>query len=350
MIPPASLAAAAFNVRPLAIGPVVIDPPVLQAPMAGFTNYAYRQIIRQFGGVGLPATEMVSARGFLQLEARSDDFPDRLWGVKEEPRPLAVQIWDNNPEHLARVGARLAHEFQVSVVDINFGCPAKEITQAKSGSYLLRDPSLVGEIVARVVEACRPVPVTAKIRLGLARDAINAIDVAQAVEDASGAALTVHGRTVQDMYRGKADWDAIAQIKPHLRRIPLIGNGDLTTAGAVVDVFRRYDLDGVMIGRAALYRPWLFRDVQAMLAGRPAPPEPTLDQQRALLLEHYDLIVEHFGESKGTVLMRKYACCYAQGRPHARQFRVEVTHASTRAEFLDVVQNHFPRMPPSPTS
>lgn len=337
-----------LKLRPLAIGPVVIDPPVLQAPMAGFTNYAYRQIIRQFGGVGLPATEMVSARGFLQQEARSEDFPDRLWGVRDEPRPLAVQIWDNNPESLARVGARLAHEFRVSVVDINFGCPAKEITQAKSGSYLLRDPDLVGKIVASVVEACRPVPVTAKIRLGLARDAINAADVAQAVEGAGGAALTVHGRTVQDLYRGTADWDAIARIQSHLRKIPLIGNGDLTTAAAVVDAFRRYDLDGVMIGRAALYRPWLFRDARAALAGQPILPEPTLDEQRALLLAHYETIVGHFGEQKGTVLMRKYACCYAQGRPHARQFRVHVMHAATRAEFLDVVANHFPRIPDPP--
>jgi tRNA-dihydrouridine synthase B len=338
-----SIEQSGFQLRPLAIGPVVIDPPVLQAPMAGFTNCAYRQIIRQFGGVGLPATEMVSARGFLQLESRSDEFPDRLWGVLEEPRPLAVQIWDNDPESLARVGERLAHEFHVSVVDINFGCPAKEITQAKSGSYLLRDPDLVGRIVARVVEACRPVPVTAKIRLGLTRDAINAADVAQAVEGAGGAALTVHGRTVEDMFRGRADWDAIARIKPSLGKIPLIGNGDLTTAAAVVDVFRRYELDGVMIGRAALYRPWLFRDVQAALAGEPVPPEPTLEEQREVLLAHYETIVEHFGESKGTILMRKYACCYAQGRPHGRQFRVQVMGASTKAEFLEVVKRHFPR-------
>jgi len=335
-----------LKLRPLAIGPVVIDPPVLQAPMAGFTNYAYRQIIRQFGGVGLPATEMVSARGFLQVEARNDNFPDRLWGVLDEPRPLAVQIWDNNPENLARVGARLAHEFRVSVIDINFGCPAKEITRAQSGSYLLRDPQLIGNIVSSVVEACRPVPVTAKIRLGLTRDAVNAADVAQAVEDAGGAALTVHGRTVQDLFRGRADWDAIAHVKPYLRKIPLIGNGDLATAAAVVAEFRRYDLDGVMIGRAALHRPWLFREVHAALTNQPIPPEPTLEEQRQLLLAHYEAIVAHFGERKGTVLMRKYACCYAQGRPHARQFRAQVAQVATRAEFLAVVELHFPRNHP----
>ena len=307
--------------RPLKIGPVLVDPPVLQAPMAGFTNYAYRQIVRQFGGLGLPATEMISARGFLEVDARRGEDPDRLWGVREEPRPLAVQIWDNDLDDLAAVGRRLVDEYRVSVVDINFGCPAKVITANKSGSYLLRDPQRVGTIVGRVAEACRPTPVTAKIRLGCTRDTINAIDVAQAVEGAGGAALTVHGRTAQDMFRGFADWQRIAEIKGHLRRIPLIGNGDLTSAAAVVEAFGRYGLDGVMIGRAALNRPWLFREIQAALAGEPIPPEPSLLQQRQLLLDHYRMLADRFGLEKGTILMRKYACCYAAGRRGARTFR-----------------------------
>ena len=226
-------------VRPLCIGPLVVDPPVLQAPMAGFTNYAFRQIVREFGGAGLQATEMVHARGFLWLEKEEDELPDRLWGVKDEPRPLAVQIWDNDPATLAEVGAKLAHEFHVSVVDINFGCPVKQVTEkAHSGSYLLRDPDRVGAIVERVVAACAPTPVTAKIRLGCTRDTINAIDVAQVVEAAGAAALTVHGRTAQDFFSGSADWERIAAIKPHLKRIPLIGNGDLNSAEAVLDGVR----------------------------------------------------------------------------------------------------------------
>ena len=155
------------RVKPLKIGSVVVDPPILQAPMAGFTNFVYRQIVRDFGGAGLQATEMISARGFLAVEAHADEFPDRLWGVKEEARPLAVQIWDNDPETLAAVGARLAGEFGVSVVDINFGCPVKQVTEkAHSGSYLLRFPDRVAKIVASVAQACAPTPVTAKIRLG----------------------------------------------------------------------------------------------------------------------------------------------------------------------------------------
>ena len=240
--------------------------------MAGFTNYAFRQMVRRHGGVGLPATEMFSARGFLEIDSRLDRPPERLWGVMDEPRPLAAQIWDNDPALMAEVGRRLAREFRVSVVDINFGCPVTDVTEkAHSGSYLLRYPDRVGQIVAAVAKACAPTPVTAKIRLGACRDAINACDVAQAVEDAGGAALTVHGRTAADMFRGSADWEEISRIKPYLFRIPLIGNGDISTPQAVVEAFRRYDIDGVMIGRAALNRPWLFRQAQAALLRRADP-------------------------------------------------------------------------------
>lgn len=330
--------------RPLKIGPLLIDPPVLQAPMAGFTNYAFRQIVRDFGGAGLQATEMINAKGFLYIDERHHDFPDRLWGVKSEARPLAVQIWDNDPATLAEVGARLAHEFRVSVVDINFGCPVKQVTEmAHSGSYLLRYPDRVAAIVERVVRACAPTPVTAKIRLGCTRECINASEIAQVVEGAGAAALTVHGRTAADFFKGSADWEQISRIGEHLRSIPLIGNGDLDSPAKVLEAFRRYRVDGVMIARAALGKPWLFRQVQAALRGEPVPPDPSLDEQRALLLHHYGLVVERFGESKGTQLMRKYACCYAQGRPGAREFRKYVSHVDTPAALREAVERYFPR-------
>ncbi len=331
---------------PLWIGDVCVDPPVLQAPMAGFTNYAFRQIVREFGGAGLQATEMVNAKGFLHIAERDEGFPDRLWGVADEPRPLAVQIWDNNPDDLAAVGARLAQDFRVSVVDINFGCPVKQVTEkARSGSYLLKHPDQMGTIIERVVAACAPTPVTAKIRLGCTRDRINAVEVARVVEAAGAAALTVHGRTAQDYFRGSADWDRISEIKPHLARIPLIGNGDLDSPQAVVEAFRRYDVDGVMIARASLGKPWLFRQCQAALRGEPVPPEPTLAEQCDLMIRHYELVCRRFGDKKGTLLMRKYACCYAQGRPGARHFRTHVANVSTREEFFHVVKQHFPRDP-----
>lgn len=314
--------------------------------MAGFTNFAFRQIVRGYGGAGLQATEMVNARGFVWLDEHEAEHPDRLWGVAEEARPLAVQIWDNDPQTMAKVGRRLAEEYQVSVVDINFGCPVRQVTEkAHSGSYLLRDPNRMHAIIRQLVEACAPTPVTAKIRLGCTRDEINANEIARVVEEAGAAALTVHGRTAQDFFKGSADWDRISEIKQHLRQIPLIGNGDLDSAEAVVEAFRRYDVDGVMIARASLGRPWLFAQAAAALRGDPVPAEPTLEDQRQCMLRHYALVVERFGEAKGTMLMRKYACCYAQGKHGARHFRTHVAGVTTAEEFARVVDEYFPREP-----
>ncbi|HBO46110.1 MAG TPA: tRNA dihydrouridine synthase DusB [Planctomycetaceae bacterium] len=331
------------RLAPLRIGPIAVDPPVLQAPMAGFTNWAYRALVRRFGGVGLPATEMVSARGFVEMDRRDAGEPGRLWGVRDEPRPLAVQIWDNDPDTLAEVARRVAHDFRASVVDLNFGCPARDVAQkAESGAYLLDDPPRIGRLVERVVAACGDVPVTAKIRLGPNDDQITAADVAQAVEGAGGAALTVHGRTARQMFRGQADWDRIASLKQFLKRIPLIGNGDLNTPRDVIDVFARHPIDGVMIGRAALGRPWLFARIAAALAGDPIPPEPTPAEQGRLLLEHLDLAVQRFGERKAIVLMRTYACRYGAGQPNIRAFRTDVCRVETIGAFVDAVRRTFP--------
>jgi tRNA-dihydrouridine synthase B len=340
-----------FPPQPLRIGDLVVDPPILQAPMAGFTNYAFRQIVRQYGGSGLLATEMVNARGFVWLDEHEAEHPDRLWGVADEPRPLAVQIWDNDPETMAKVGRRLVEEYRVSVVDINFGCPVRQVTEkAHSGSYLLREPNRMHAIIHRLVEACHPTPVTAKIRLGCTRDNINANEIARVVEQAGASALTVHGRTAQDFFKGSADWDRISEIKQHLRNIPLIGNGDLDSAEAVVQAFRNYDVDGVMIARASLGRPWLFAQAAAALRGEPIPAEPTLEQQRECMLWHYRLVVDRFGVDKGTVLMRKFACCYAQGKHGARHFRTHVAAVTTAEDFYRVVEEYFPKTPAEPVA
>lgn len=335
---------ATTKIVPLKIGALSVDPPVFQAPMAGFTNYAYRQIVREYGGAGMQATEMINAKGFLWMGQERCEQPDRLWGVKDEPRPLTVQIWDNEPVTLAKVGWRLANEFKVSIVDINFGCPVRQVTEkAQSGSYLLRYPERMGKIIERVVRACEPTPVTAKIRLGCTRELVNACEVARVVEESGAAALTVHGRTAADYFRGLADWDQIAKIKPHLKRIPLIGNGDIDSPRKAVLAFEEYGVDGVMIARAALGRPWLFSQVRAALSGQPVPGDPSLSQQRDCMLHHYDLVVNRFGETKGTTLMRKYACCYAQGMRGARQFRRQIAQVSKPSEFYETVQQLFPK-------
>lgn len=330
-------------VAPLMIGSVVVDPPVLQAPMAGYTNYAFRQVVREFGGAGLLATEMIAARSAMWLETNRGEHPDRLWGVQDEPRPLAVQMWDNDPDNLAKVGRRLAKDFKVSVVDLNFGCPVRQVTvKAQSGSWLLRDPDRVGAIVSRVVDACDGVPVTAKIRLGCADTCRTAIEVAQRIEEAGAACLTVHGRVASQFFSGRADWDAITAVKRSVSRMPIVGNGDIDSAETAVARLRDSGVDGVMIARESLSRPWIFAQIAALLRGEPLPPDPSLDEQRALVLHHYDLVCQRFGVDRGTLLMRKFACAYAQGLPGAREFRGKVSRVQTREDFLEVMRTTFP--------
>jgi tRNA-dihydrouridine synthase B len=172
---------------------------------------------------------------------------------------------------------------------------------------------------------------------------MNHIEVAKTVERAGASALTVHGRTAEDFFKGSADWDRISEIKEHLERIPLIGNGDLQSAEQVVHAFRTYRVDGVMIARASLGRPWLFAQAAAAIAGRPIPPDPSIEEQRECMLRHYDLVVNRFGSHRGTMLMRKFACCYAQNKHGARHFRTHVGRVETPEQFYEVVDRYFPK-------
>lgn len=292
------------------------------------------------GGVDLIATEMVSARSFIELETRGLEHPTRLWGVREEQGPLCVQIWDNTPETLAEFARRLAFDFKVAAIDLNFGCPAKQIAgRSASGSYLLQFPEKIGDIVQKVVQAAAPIPVTAKIRLGRTRDTINAIDVAQAVESAGAVALTVHGRTALEMYGGQANWEEIAAIKPKLKRISLIGNGDIRTVEDALNRLKNYPVDGIMIGRGGIDRPWLFRQISQALQGKSIDPEPSSSDLKKLIRQHYALLKQQFDKKIILILMRKHVCHYATGRPGARQFRHEIGTAKDEMTFFRLVDS-----------
>ena len=327
---------------------------LLSAPMAGYTNYAHRTLLRMLGGVDLIATEMVSARSFVEVESRGLAHPSRLWGVREETQPLSVQIWDNDPNTLSEFAHRLACEFRVAVIDINFGCPAKQIAgRSASGSFLLQFPEKIGDLVAQVVRAVKsgtvnagnshdhPVLVTAKIRLGRTRDTINAIDVAQAVEAAGAAGLTVHGRTAADMSRGQADWTEIAKIKPHINKMRLIGNGDIRTVEDALFRLRNYPVDGIMVGRGGIERPWLFRQIKQALRGEEIDPEPNSRDIRNLIHQHFSLLKQQFDDQIALILIRKTVCHYASGRTGVRVFRNEISQAKTEAEFFEFVNRFF---------
>lgn len=310
--------------------------------MAGLSDLPWRRLLRSLGGVGLIATEMVSARAFIYCDAAGNDLPARLNGVESEDRPLAVQIWDNTPETLRETAKNLIERYHVTVVDMNFGCPAPKIVKnSASGSWLLRDPQKVGELIRQVVQICAPVPVTAKIRLGLTFDTINAVEVAQAAEEAGAAALTVHGRTTSQLYRGYANWDEIAKVKTVLKKIPLIGNGDITSLEIALDRLENYPVDGIMIGRGALERPWLFRQIQQALSGQTVDAPPSPEEQRDILLRHFQYSLEHYGQEKGLILMRRFACFYSKGKYGGKAFRTAIGRISQKEDFLRLVDDLF---------
>jgi tRNA-dihydrouridine synthase B len=318
------------------------------APMAGYTHYAYRELLRLSGGVDLIFTEMISARSFAELEKRGMEPPSRLWGIREEARPLAVQIWDNDPDTLASLAHKLAFDFNVSSIDLNFGCPAKQIAgKSASGSYLLQFPERIGDIVRKVADAAQPVPVTAKIRLGRTRDTINAIDVAQAVESAGAAGITIHGRTAADLYRGQADWEEIAKVKPKLRSIPLIGNGDIKTVEDALFRIRHYPVDGIMIGRGGMAKPWLFRQIAQTLRGEPADAEPSGRQISEMIHRLFTVLQRQFCERTALMLIRKMVCHYADGKSGARKFRNDICSAKDAETFFRIINDFFERTEPS---
>ena len=317
------------------------------APMAGFTNYAHRELLRQFGGVDMIFTEMVSARSFAEMEKRGLEPPSRLWGIRDEARPLAVQIWDNEPATLANLAQKLTFDYGVRNIDLNFGCPAKQIAGlsgnggGESGAYLLQFPDRIGDIVRKVADAAGTVPVTAKIRLGKTRDTINAIDVAQAVESAGGAGITIHGRTAADFYRGRADLEEIAKVKPKLQSIPLIGNGDIRTVEDALFCIRNYPVDGIMIGRASIAKPWLFRQIAQALRGEPIDTEPTGTQMMEMIHRNFVGLQRQHNESLALALIRKTVCQYAGSKPGARKFRNDVCTARDSETFFGVIKNFF---------
>jgi len=323
--------------RTLRLGPLELETPVLSAPIAGFTDSIYRRTVRNLGGCGLLFTEMVWAGGWVQ--GKID--PSRLDGVEEEARPLGVQLWDREPE-LIEEGARRLAAMQVSLIDLNFGCPKKRIMgRHGAGATLLRDPATVGKLVAAAVRGAGSVPVTAKIRLGPSLAAPTATDVARSIQDNGAVGITVHGRTADQHYGDPCHLDLIGEVVQAVS-IPVIANGDVHDAPSAVRTFEATGAAGVMVARAALTRPWIFREISAALSGFTVPPPPTALEQKTLLLKNHAAMVEREGDPRGTILMRKFACRYIAGAPGTHGFRDAITRARDAADFRDIVERLFP--------
>ena len=315
------------------IGPYLIDPPLVLAPMAGVTDKPFRLLCKQLGA-GLAVSEMTTADPTLWQTRKSLRRMDHAG----EPEPVSVQIAGYDPAMLAEA-ARFNVANGAQLIDINMGCPAKKVCNVWSGSALLQDEPLVARIVKAVVDAV-DVPVTLKIRTGWNRDNRNALNIARIAEDAGIAALAVHGRTRADKYEGEAEYATIAAVKAAVR-IPVLANGDVCTPQQAKHVLAVTGADAVMIGRGAQGRPWIFREIAHYLATGELLPEPEPAEVAAILLGHLEHLHAFYGEPAGVRIARKHLGWYAKDRPENAAFRQVVNRAETASEQLRLTRDYF---------
>ena len=315
------------------IGPYLIDPPVVLAPMAGVTDKPFRQLCKRLGA-GLAVSEMTTADPRLWATRKSLHRMDHVG----EPDPVSVQIAGYDPAMLAEA-ARYNVDHGAQIIDINMGCPAKKVCNVWSGSALLQDEPLVARIVEAVVKAVE-VPVTLKIRTGWNRKNRNGVTIARIAEDAGIAALAVHGRTRADLYEGDAEYETIAAIKQAVS-IPVFANGDVDSPAKARQVLDSTGCDAVMVGRAAQGRPWIFREIAHYLATGATLAAPTPAEVRDILLAHLADLHAFYGESQGVRIARKHLGWYAKDRPENAAFRAVVNRAETAADQVRLTRDYF---------
>ena len=297
------------------IGNVEIKGYMALAPMAGVADTAFRTVCKEFGAAYVVG-EMASAKGLCMSGEKSRE----LLTVTPPERPMAVQLFGDEPEIMARA-AQLAMAFSPDILDINMGCPAPKVTSNGSGSMLMRDPKLAGEIINQVVRAVE-IPVTVKLRTGWDQHTKNVVEIAKLAEENGAAAVAVHGRTREQMYTPPADLDSIAQVMRALT-IPVIGNGDVTTPQQAKHMLEYTGCDLVMIGRGALGSPWLFRQANALLEKGENLPGPDITERADVMLRHIKLLCARKGEYGAMLEARKHAAWYMKGLNGASQLRTE---------------------------
>jgi nifR3 family TIM-barrel protein len=293
----------------LKIGPHLVDPPVVLAPMAGVTNVAYRRLCRE-QGAGLYVCEMITSRGVVE----KDETTLSMLAFDPEETIRSVQLYGVEPGVMAEATEILCAEYGVQHVDLNFGCPVPKVTRKGGGAALPWKRRLLGAILDRVVAAAAPyaVPVTMKTRKGIDDDRLTYLEAGQIAQDSGCAAIALHARTAAQHYSGTADWQAISELAAHVD-IPVLGNGDIWEAADALRMMAETGCAGVVVGRGCLGRPWLFRDLAAAFAAEPAPPLPTLGEVAAMMRRHGELLVQYMGEERGCKELRKHIAWYLKG-------------------------------------
>jgi len=320
-------------IKPISIGPVTIDAPVILAPMTGVTDLPFRKVVKRFGA-GLTVSEMIASQAMIRETRQS--LQKALWDPIEEP--VSLQLAGCEP-HVMAEAAKLNEQRGAAIIDINMGCPVRKVVNGDAGSALMRDLPLATRLIEATVKAVR-VPVTLKTRMGWDHDSLNAPELARIAQDLGVQMITIHGRTRCQLYKGTADWAFVRRVKEAVS-IPVIVNGDICSIEDSREALRQSGADGVMIGRGAYGRPWLIAQAMSELCGGGQRPDPSLDEQLATMLEQYDEMLELYGRQTGVNLARKHIGWYTKGLPGSAEMRNRVNSQDDPAVVVSMLREFY---------
>ena len=317
-------------IQTLKIGDVSLKNNLILAPMAGVTDLPFRLLCKE-QGAGLLCMEMVSAKAIYFNNKNTEE----LLTIDDREPPVSLQLFGSDPDIISEMAKKIENR-PFSILDINMGCPVPKVAGNGEGSALMKNPKLVEEIVSKTAKAIKK-PVTVKIRKGFDDEHINAVEIARIAESAGAAAVAVHGRTREQYYSGKADWDIIRQVKEAVK-IPVIGNGDVTSPEAARQLMETTGCDGIMIGRGAQGNPWIFRQILHWMETGEEEPKPDLEEVKAMILRHARILVEYKGAYTGIREMRKHVAWYTAGYPNSAKLRARVNEIESLEALEHLIQ------------
>lgn len=314
------------------IGNVQLDNEVFLSPMAGVTDLPFRTICKE-KGCGMLYTEMINAKALCY----DDENTKKMLNLEDDGHPVAVQIFGSDPEYMGKA-ASIMNQYTNDILDINMGCPAPKVIKNGDGSALMRNPKLASEVLTAVVKNSKK-PVTLKIRKGWDDNSVNALEIAKIAEECGISALAIHGRTREQFYSGKADWDIIAEIKQSIN-IPVIGNGDVFDVQDAVNMLEKTKCDAIMIGRGSQGNPWIFNRINHYMKTGEVLPEPTLEEKISTAIKHMNLAVAEHGEYVAVREMRKHIGWYLKGLKNSAKYRDQINKITDYKEVISMLEEY----------